>query len=522
MVPSLAILHSTNVTQKDLVNEVQLLIFDVSHRYVLLVANGPDEWRLPGFLSKTVSITPIPEVCSAAKTVIGIEFPFIVLRDCYREEWDVETDDCSDSGSRGILVVVCHEKPERVPSGCSWVGITDNHGAGVVHVSHSEKGAEQAIRRELEQAAANVSPPRRLPWASVEWHHETLRKVREILHGHNLHVIGDLVQLRASYRGAVLKIKTNEGDYYLKCSPSTSNDAGVTSIMSSVAPDLVAKPLFADVESRQMILADHGDETGLYKMDDEERKQVVRDVVRLHRASTDVLPDLLQAGLPCYSPLWMRENLTSLFQSKELLSVRETEPSQKLSNTKIKLEEYLTELISWEMPDCLIHNDLYLGNLIRKSADEGPGFRFFDFDSSFASHPLFDVDWCNREVLEAYAQEMDIADIDGLYSLTKKVHDLSWLVRVYRYMDRAREAEDGAPREDVLYCLEESFHQTSLRVGRELARHHGSNSGDGRHEPCSSYRMNMVNNSTEEKSCAKARGRGLKLSWLEWRLHWTH
>ena len=420
------------------------------------MANGPDEWRLPGFLSDKVDVTPIPGVCSAAKTVMGIEFPFIVLRHCYFEEWSVETCDSSYSGSRGILVVGCHEKSERVPSGCRWVAITNNDGAGVVHVSHSEKGAEQAIRRELKQATANVSPPRRVPWASVEWHHETLRKVREILRGHNLHVMGDLVQIRTSYRGAVLKIKTNESDYYLKCSPSTSNDAGVTSIMSSVAPDLVAKPLFADVESRQMILADHGDETGLFELELEGRKQVIRDLVRLHRASTSVLPDLLQAGLPCYSPLWMRENLTSLFQSKELLSVRETELGQKLSCIKVKLEDYLTEVIGWEMPNCLIHNDALEGNLTRKSADEGPGFRFFDFDSSFASHPLFDVHWCSRELLEVYAQEMDIADIDGFYSVSTKAYYLSRLVRAYRYWDMVREAEDGAPREDALHWLEKN------------------------------------------------------------------
>ncbi|CDF39518.1 unnamed protein product [Chondrus crispus] len=442
--------------ERDLVNEVQLLTFDVSHRYVLLVANGPDEWRLPGFLSDTVDVTPIPDVCSAAKTVIGIEFPFVVLRHCHFEEWSVETDEGLDAGSRGILVVECHEKSERVPSGCIWVAITDNHGAGVVHVSHSEKGAEQAIRRELIQATANVSPPQRVPWASVEWHHETFRKVREILRGHNLHVIGDLVQIRTSYRGAVLKIKTNESDYYLKCSPFTSNDAGVTSIMSSVAPDLVAKPLFADVKSRQMILADHGDETGLLRLKLEGRKQVMRDLARLHRASTNVLPDLLQAGLPCYSALWMRENLTSLFQSQELLSVRETEPSQKLSNIKVKLQDDLTELIGWEMPNCLVHNDVLEGNLTRKSADESPGFRFFDFDSSFASHPLFDVQWFGRELLEVYAQEMDIADIDGLCSVRAKAFYLSDLVQAYRYLDMAREAEDGAPREDALEWLEKS------------------------------------------------------------------
>ncbi|CDF33649.1 unnamed protein product [Chondrus crispus] len=194
----------------------------------------------------------------------------------------------------------------------------------------------------------------------------------------------------------------------------------------------------------------------MFTLELEGRKQVVRDTVRLHRANTNVLPDLLQAGLPCYSPLWMRENLTSLFQSKELLSVRETEPSQKLSNTKVKLQEYLTELISWEMPNCLIHNDQLEGNLTRKSTDEGPGFRFFDFDSSFASHPLFDVHWCNREFLEVYAQEMDIADIDGLYSVINKTSYLSDLVRAYRYLDMVREAEDGAPREDALQWLEKS------------------------------------------------------------------
>ncbi|CDF32698.1 unnamed protein product [Chondrus crispus] len=66
--------------ERDLVNEVQLLTFDVSHRYVLLVENGPDEWRLPGFLSDKVDATPIPGMCSTAKTVVGIDFPFNVHR----------------------------------------------------------------------------------------------------------------------------------------------------------------------------------------------------------------------------------------------------------------------------------------------------------------------------------------------------------------------------------------------------------------------------------------------------------
>ena len=439
--------------ERDSVNEVQLLTFDVTHQYVLLVASGSDEWRLPGFLSDDACDSSIVHVCGAAKTVIGIEFPFIVLRHCYSEELSVETDDYSASMIRAILVAQCQEKSQRVPSGCSWVAITNDHGAGVVHVSHSEKGAEQAIRRELEQTIANVSPPRRVPWASAGWYPETFRKVREILHGHNLHVTGELVQIRASYRGAVLRIKTNESDYYLKCSASTSNDAGVTSIMSSVAPDLVAKPLFADVERRQMILADHGDETSMCGLDGEERTQLARDLACLHRASAKVLPDLLEAGLPCYSPLWMRENLNSIFECKELLSVLETEQRHKLSSIKVKLQDDLTELVDWEMPNCLIHNDTLDGNLTRKSADEGPGVRFFDFDSSFAGHPLFDVDWCNRETLEVYAQEMDIADIDRLFRLSAKAFYLRSLVQAYTYLDMLREAEDGAPREDALHWL---------------------------------------------------------------------
>ncbi|CDF40599.1 unnamed protein product [Chondrus crispus] len=269
--------------------------------------------------------------------------------------------------------------------------------------------------------------------------------------------MGELVQIRASSRGAVLRIKTDESDYYLKCSTSTSNDAGVTSIMSNVVPDLVAKPLFADVERRQMILVDHGNETGFCGLKDEACKQGVRDLACLHRASAKVLPDLLEAGLPCYSPLWMRENLNSLFQCKELLSVLETEARQKLSSIKGKLQDDLTELIDLEMPTCLIHNDTTDGNLTRKGADEGPGVRFFDFDSSFAGHPLFDVDWCNRDTLELYAQEMDIADIDGLLRLIRKVFfNLRPLVRAYRYLDMVREAEDGAPREDALHWLEDS------------------------------------------------------------------
>ncbi|CDF35672.1 unnamed protein product [Chondrus crispus] len=73
------------------------------------------------------------------------------------------------------------------------------------------------------------------------------------------------------------------------------------------------------------------------------------------------------------------------------------------------------------MPTCLIHNDTTDGNLNRKGADEGPRVWFFDFDSSFTGHPLLDVDWDNRDILEVYAQEIDIADVDGLFWLIRKV-----------------------------------------------------------------------------------------------------
>ena len=336
-----------------------------------------------------------------------------------------------------------------------------------MNVTHSEDGARREIHRELHGIANDLSPSLRVPWAFRTWHEKTLLWVREAFAPHGLHMIGPLDQIRTSAQSTVLKINTNRDSYYINCSSSTSNDAGVTSVMPDFAPELVRKPLVVDVERRLMILKDHGEDFGACALSDESCLQFMKSLAHLHKTSTFAFDELVDVGLPVYSPHWMLDNLDALLHAKELGLMQDSALWDSLQRIKNRVIEALESIARWEMPmpipNCLVRNDVFDGNLTRNADGVDNDFCFFDFGSSFGGHPVFDVHWSNREIMEGYVEEMGITDRDGWYELSMTAFRVAPLLNAFRYIDRLRAAEEGGAQNDELAWLMLCFH--SLVMG---------------------------------------------------------
>ena len=456
--------------EKELANEVQLIIPDKAHRNVLLASECPGKRRLPGLLGEGITTSWIPTFRSFVKESIGLDFAFIILREVHSQRIDVELPDLDATLFRNVVVVECCEEPRHLPSGFQWVPIIDPCEGCLVNVTHSEDDARREIHRELHGIANDVSPSLRVPWAFRSWHEKTLLWARDAFARHGLHMIGPMDQIRAPAQSTVLKINTNRDSYYIKCSSSTSNDAGVTSVMSAFAPELVRKPLVVDVERRLMILKDHGEDFGGCTLSDESRLQLMKSLARLHKTSTFAFAELVDVGLPVYSPQWMLDNLDALLHAKELGLMQDSALWDSLQRIKNRVIESLESIVRWEMPmpipNCLVHNDVFEGNLTRNADETDNDFCFFDFDSSFGGHPIFDVHWSNREIMEGYVEEMGITDRDGWYELSWTAYRVAPLLDAFRYIDRLRAAEEGGARNDELAWVMDRFRSLAIRFKR--------------------------------------------------------
>ena len=55
------------------------------------------------------------------------------------------------------------------------------------------------------------------------------------------------------------------------------------------------------------------------------------------------------------------------------------------------LQERCTALGRYNLPDCLVHGDLHLGNVARNGTKNGEGYQIFDWSDSCIAHPFVDM-----------------------------------------------------------------------------------------------------------------------------------
>lgn len=383
---------------KDALDELQFLVCDASGQEVLL-AQGERGHELPVWFSNDGYYRNMDNINSAAEDLFGTQFKFTMLQ-CI---WNIEKD-CTRDGEffivqRSVVVLECRDDVRSDLKDLRWVSISN------ADIKHGEKDAVNAIRQEL-KLLSHRSVKNRVPWANLGWYEKTTAWMRIALATFGVKLEENIVQIRVSPWGTVLRGISENGKFFLKASPCFCNEGVIASVLSDAAPNLVQKPLVLDKSSGMFIANDYGRTPQFLSSSD--LIQLMKDVATLQKASTSKIDELSKAGVPVYTVGWVAENLDKLFEHEELSLMDDTKLHEGLEEVKEVLRAGLLKLedLTDGLPMTIIHGDLREDNIYRR-ADGSGGFGFFDWDCACVALPIFEIRfWFDREeVVEAYLDE---------------------------------------------------------------------------------------------------------------------
>ena len=227
-----------------------------------------------------------------------------------------------------------------------------------------------------------MSPATSQLWQSDSWRQEATRWIDESLERRGLiRVPVTPRQPRVRAWSTQLVVDTSAGRAWFKaCSPSTTPEPAIYRLLTRVAPDRLPEVWASDDERGWLLMPDHGPQ--LREVADADSivglwSGVLRRYARLQRASTEVVDDLVAAGVPRWEP---QELVTHWLQGRGATSPETERP----------LREAATRLADSDLPDTIQHNDLHAGNVFCAdgSAAAIHDSRFFDWGDAYVGNPL--------------------------------------------------------------------------------------------------------------------------------------
>jgi Phosphotransferase enzyme family len=191
-------------------------------------------------------------------------------------------------------------------------------------------------------------------------------------------VTGEIEQPHVRPWSTVLRVPTDDGDVWFKAAlPGLDHDAGVTTLLSRLRPDVVLAPLAVDLEHGWMILPDGGER--LRDVLERERHprrwlEIMPLYAELQIAAAEHLDELLANGLPDYRLERMPELALDV-----AARLGAEAPSAE------RVEEVRAELAAIGIPESVQHDDLHDGNVFVRAQG---GYAVFDWGDSCAAHPF--------------------------------------------------------------------------------------------------------------------------------------
>lgn len=396
--------------EEDLLEEVQFLVCDQAGKKVL-VNTTEKRYRLPGWFSDTAYYRNLDCMNAAVEDLFGSRYKFTVLQCIWQGQRRLELDDDFHVLERSIVTLECQEDMNPAPEGFEWVSIS------AADIIHSEKDAVHAIKQEFDLGMTGGSEFR-VPWSNMGWYSHATQWMRTELGALDIDISENVVQLRASPWGTVLRGEAGIGQFYLKAGPWYCNEAAISLILSEVAPIQVQRPVVVDVRRNMFISSDYGETPKNIDSSTSDLAQLAKDLASLQKASVTKIDELVEAGVPVYRPGWAAEHLDELYEHKELSFMEDMSVRQELREYKETIRSALIDLdeLTYGIPMTFVHGDLGENNVYRRGDGSG-GFGFFDWDCAFIGLPFFDItDWSdNAEVAEPYLEEwLEYQSMDNL------------------------------------------------------------------------------------------------------------
>jgi aminoglycoside phosphotransferase (APT) family kinase protein len=243
----------------------------------------------------------------------------------------------------------------------------------------------------LAETASGTIPPRRVPWAVRGWYDKATGWVRGQLAERGVELTGPPEQIKQWGISSILRVPTNDGDYYLKAANSYfAREPAITRALSEMYPGQVPDPLAVLVEPEQgwMLMRDFGsDAHDLWDATPAQLEEVLWMYARMQIGCIERVDDLLASGFMDRRLDVLATQVDELLADPESLEGLTAEEVEKLRAAVPRVKEMCAQLESYGVPQTLSHGDFHGGNIIEKDGN----YLIFDWTDACIAHPFLDL-----------------------------------------------------------------------------------------------------------------------------------
>lgn len=342
----------------------------------VLLAHGPDGWRLPRIESEERRSADVAPLNRAAREHLGLEIS--VLRCLY----DAPAD------SSGIRWQV---------SEAEWHGGAPAHGAWAGTASLEATALALPAQRDLLRAwlaerPARAPSPERGDWAFPGWRDRVVAWALGELRRHRSGArILEIEQLRVWEFSCLLRLVTDDGDFFVKAvARSTATEVALTARLAETHPR-VTPPVVAAAPERGWLLMRAVPGMSLMRAPDLTCwTRAAEACARIQIDWLDRAAELESLGCPVRSLEWLETEIAPLFEDRSVMVVG---PPDGLDDAELEqlrrrlplLAAACRELAGYGLPAALEHGDLWAENAIA-SPDASV---LIDWEDAAIAHPFF-------------------------------------------------------------------------------------------------------------------------------------
>lgn len=380
------------------IQEFQALVVRFRSKKVLLKKEG-NRWVLPGLLCSRADFSSVFEptyIIPEIQDLIESDAPLIVLRQSWRRVKSTEIDGCFHTCEKSVVLL---EFSEGVTTSESSDLVTTNHSdlrwtpADEAVVFHLVEEAAAVILKELRFIAEEIQPQNRKSWQRPGWFQmATSWMVHQLLTKCDAALTENIIQMRSSHLGVILKAETTKGRFFLKCTSDSGNDAAYTETLARLSPSYVNSPISVDIERQLLLTADYGEILDPCDFAEEKRCFLTSCYAQFQMDAMASVDELIFAGFPDMRVCKLIEHVDMLVSSAVFHSLQKVDETghdevQMFRSTKQEIKAELKKLEqALSLRPTVTHNDLWCSN-IYWNHDKG-NYMFFDFVDSYISHPF--------------------------------------------------------------------------------------------------------------------------------------
>lgn len=259
---------------------------------------------------------------------------------------------------------------------------------------------QETPRKNDHQAAETELWQERIPWHQPGWLEQACQWTQAQLGLRGILLHEPVEQIRVQPWSAVLRAKTEQGNFYFKASaPVLSHEPALTRLLYQLRPDCMVEPLVVDVERGWMLMPDEGPmlRTMIQTTADLGHWEKILPVYA--GVQQEMIPrrdQLLEMGLLDRRLAGLPDQFARLLDDEEMLMIGQEDglshdQFHRLRELIPQYAEMCARLAGYQIPETLHHDDFHDANVF-VSSQNGSGlvrYAFSDWGESCVAHPFF-------------------------------------------------------------------------------------------------------------------------------------